>query len=130
MVKKKVLLIEDEKTLVELYTEGFIDAGFDITAVLSAEEGLEAVKKEKPDLIVLDILLPRENGIFFLKKLRADPKIKSIPVVVLSNFDDPETRKKSAKLGVKEYLIKTDYAPHELIEKIKTCFPPESSPKS
>lgn len=123
MVKKKVLLIEDEKTLVELYIEGFTDAGFEISAVLSAEEGLEAAKKDKPDLIILDILLPRESGIFFLEELRANPKIKFIPVVVLSNLDDPETREKAAKLGVEAYLIKTDFAPHELIEKIKEFIP-------
>ncbi len=126
MAKKKILLIEDEKTLIDLYTEGFTDAGFDISAVLSAEEGLEATKKEKPDLIILDILLPRENGIYFLEELRKDPKIASTPVVVLSNLDDPETRERAAKLGAKEYLIKTDYAPHELIEKIKDFFPAES----
>lgn len=127
MAKKKILLIEDEKVLVELYTEGFTEAGFDISAVLSAEEGLEAARKGKPDLIILDILLPRENGIYFLEKLKADSKIRLIPVVVLSNFDDPETRKKAYKLGVKDYLIKTNYAPHELIEKIKGLFPRKTS---
>lgn len=127
MAKKKILLIEDEKVLVELYTEGFTEAGFDISAVLSAEEGLEVARKGKPDLIILDILLPRENGIYFLEKLKADPKIRLIPVVVLSNLDDPETRKKAYKLGVKDYLIKTNYAPHELIEKIKGLFPRKTS---
>lgn len=126
MAKKKILLIEDDKPLVELYTEGFSEAGFDITAVLTANEGLEAAKKGKPDLIVLDILLPRENGIYFLEELKKDTEIRSIPVVVLSNLDDPDTREKSSKLGAKEYLLKTDFAPHELIEKIKTFLPPDS----
>lgn len=126
MAGKKILLIEDEKVLVELYKEGFSEAGFEMSAVLSAEEGLEAARKEKPDLIILDILLPKENGIFFLEKLKADSKICNIPVVVLSNLDDPETRKKAFQLGVKDYLIKTNYAPHELIEKIKKLFPRKS----
>jgi len=126
MAGKKILLIEDEKVLIELYKEGFSEAGFEMSAVLSAEEGLEAARKEKPDLIILDILLPKENGIFFLEKLKADPKIRNIPVVVLSNLDDPETKKKAFQLGVKDYLIKTNYAPHELIEKIKKLFPRKS----
>lgn len=116
---KKILLIEDERILVDLYRDGLSDAGFEISTVLSAEEGLEAAKRERPDLIILDILLPRENGIFFLERLNNDPQISSIPVVVLSNLDAPETKKKAFKLGVKDYLIKTDFAPHELIERIK-----------
>lgn len=120
---KKILLIEDEKILIDLYRDGFTEAGFEMSVSLTAEEGLEAAKKEKPDLIILDILLPRGNGIFFLEHFKKDPKIRSIPVVVLSNLDDPETRKKALKLGVKDYLIKTDYTPHELIEKIKGFCP-------
>lgn len=120
---KKILLIEDEKILIDLYRDGFTEAGFEMSVSLTAEEGLKAAKKEKPDLIILDILLPRENGIFFLEQFKKDPKIRSIPVVVLSNLDDPETRKKALKLGVKDYLIKTDYTPHELIEKIKGFCP-------
>lgn len=123
MAKKKILLIEDEKVLVELYTEGFTEEGFGVTAVLSAEEGLKAVRKEKPDIVILDILLPKENGIFFLEKMRKNPEIKDVPVVVLSNLDDPDTKKKAMRLGALDYLIKTDFAPHELIERIKTIFP-------
>jgi DNA-binding response OmpR family regulator len=123
VAKQKILLIEDEKVLVELYTEGFAEEGFDIKAVLSAEEGLKAVKKGKPDLVILDILLPKENGIFFLEEMRKDPEVKDIPVVVLSNLDAPETRRKALKLGALDYLIKTDFAPHELIERIKRVFP-------
>lgn len=84
-----------------------------------SREGLEIAKKERPDLIILDILLPRENGIVFLNWLRKDAKISSIPVVAFSNYDDPATKREAAKLGVKEYLLKTNYTPQEIVEKIK-----------
>ena len=116
---KKVLLIEDEKILAEMYREKFSQAGFKIVLAFEAEEGLVLAKKEKPDLIILDILLPRENGIVFLSRLRKDPEIASIPVIAFSNYDDPETKKEAFNLGVKDYLIKTSYTPQGIVEKIK-----------
>ncbi len=116
---KKILIIEDEKILVEMYRDKFTQAGFEIALANSAEEGIKAAFKEKPDLILLDILLPRENGISFLAWLREQPEISSIPVVAFSNYDDPETKKEALRLGAKDYLIKTSYTPQEIIEKVK-----------
>jgi two-component system alkaline phosphatase synthesis response regulator PhoP len=116
---KKILLVEDEVVLGEMYKDKFSQAGFEVVLVPSAEDGLEAVLREKPDLIVLDILLPRDNGIIFLTKMRKNPKISSIPVVAFSNYDDPETKKEAFRLGVKDYLIKTSYTPQQIIEEIK-----------
>ena len=116
---KKILLIEDEKILAEMYRDKFTQAGFEVFLAFDSKEGLALAKKEKPDLIVLDILLPRENGIAFLTRLRKESEISSIPVVAFSNYDDPETKRQAAKLGVKDYLIKTSYTPQEIIEKIK-----------
>jgi DNA-binding response OmpR family regulator len=116
---KKILLVEDEKILAEMYCEKFSQKKFKAILASSAEEELVLAKKEKPDLIVLDILLPRGNGLFFLKERKKDPKISAIPVVAFSNYDDPETKREAIQLGVKEYLIKTDYTPKEVVEKIK-----------
>ena len=116
---KKILLIEDEKILAEMYQDKFIKAGFEILLAFDSKEGLEMAKKERPDLIILDILLPRENGITFLKWLRNEPKVSSMIVVAFSNFDDPKIKIEAANLGVKDYLIKTDYTPQEFIKKIK-----------
>ena len=116
---KKILLVEDEKILVEMYKDKFSEAGFDVYSAFEAEEGLRLAKKEKPDLVVLDILLPKGNGIFFLQQLRKDPSTSSVSVIAFSNFDDPETKKRALKLGAKAYLIKTDYTPEAIIEKIK-----------
>ena len=116
---KKILLVEDEKILAEMYKDKFTEAGFEVFLALEAKEGLKLAKKERPDLIILDILLPRENGITFLTWLRKDSETASIPVVAFSNYDDPATKREAAKLGVKEYLIKTNYTPSEVVEKVK-----------
>jgi len=116
---KKILIVEDEKILGEMYRDKFIQAGFEIILAGSAEEGHKFLLKEKLDLILLDILLPRENGITFLTKLRKNPKTALIPVVAFSNFDDPLAKKETLSLGAKDYLIKTAYTPQEIIKKIK-----------
>ena len=116
---KKILLIEDEKILAEMYRDKFTQAGFEVFLAFESREGLALAKKERPDLIILDILLPRENGIVFLNWLKKDSEIASIPVVAFSNYDDPKTKREAAKLGVKDYLIKTNYTPQEIVEKIK-----------
>ena len=116
---KKILIVEDEKILAEMYRDKFTEAGFEVSVTFDAKEGLKLAKKEKPDLIILDILLPRENGVYFLTELKNDLEISSIPVVVFSNFDDPETKRTALRLGVKDYLIKTNYTPSEIVTKIK-----------
>jgi len=116
---KKILLIEDERILGEMYRDKFTQAGFDVVLVDTAEEGIKIDKKERFDLILLDILLPKANGIQFLKKLKEIPEVSGIPVVAFSNYDDPETKKQAFKLGVKDYLIKTGYTPQEIVKKIK-----------
>jgi len=116
---KKILIIEDEKILREMYYDKFVQAGFNIILANSTEEGIKILSKTKPDLILLDILLPKANGIKFLTKLRKKPEFNSLPVVAFSNFDSPETKKAAFNLGVKDYLIKTNFTPKEIIDKIK-----------
>lgn len=118
----KILIIEDEIILAEMYKEKFQEAGFKTDFVLSSEEALSFLKKKRPDLILLDILLPRENGICFLKKLKKNKAISEIPVVAFSNYDEPKAKKEAFELGVKAYLIKTQYTPQELLEKIQKFF--------
>jgi len=116
---KKVLLIEDEKMLISLYREKFEMEGFEIFEAKDVVDGLKLAKKEKPNLVILDILLPGENGLSFLKTQKNEVLISKIPVVIFSNFDDLETREKADELGAKEYLVKANYEPRELVEIIK-----------
>ena len=116
---KKILLIEDEKILAEMYQDKFSEAEYEVSLAFNSEEGIELAKKERPDLILLDILLPKENGIQFLKRLKEIPEISKIKVLALSNYDDPKTKKEAFELGVKAYLIKTQFTPSELFGEIK-----------
>jgi len=118
----KILLIEDEKEMAEMYRDKFREAGYRIVLAFTVQEGLKKAKREKPDLIILDILLPTENGISFLGKKKKDTEIAEIPVIVLSNYDEPRTRKEADNLGVEDYLIKTDFTPGALLKKIKKYF--------
>ncbi|MFA5742623.1 MAG: response regulator [Candidatus Paceibacterota bacterium] len=115
----KILVIEDEQILAEMYKDKFEKEGFDIVMARDGKVGMEVMKKEKPALVLLDILLPNENGIEFLKKKMEDPEISSIPVIVFSNFDDPDTKKETLALGAREYLIKSNHNPKEIVAQIK-----------
>ena len=116
---KKILIIEDEKILAEMYQDKFSQEGYRVVLAFTSEEGIGLAKKEKPDLILLDILLPKENGVGFLKRLKETKGISQIPVVAFSNYDEPKTRKEAESLGVEAYLLKTDFTPQDLIKKIK-----------
>ena len=116
---EKILIIEDEKILAEMYRDKFIFEGFKVISAFSAEEGFKVIQKEIPDLILLDILLPEENGVSFLAKIKKISGFSSIPVLVFSNYDSPDIKKEALGLGAKEYLIKTNYTPNEIVVKIR-----------
>jgi len=117
--KKKILIIEDESLLSEMYTDAFKKEGYEVVTAESEEEATEAVEGIHPDFILLDIILPGQNGIVFLRKQKANPMIADIPVVVFSNLDSPKIRQEALQLGAEAYIIKTSYTPQELIDKVR-----------
>lgn len=120
---KKILLIEDEELLAKMYQDKFERAGLKVLLSRTAEEGIEAAKKEKPDLVVLDIILPNNDGLYFLRKIRQEKsEVKDIPVIAFSNYDNPETRREAHALGVSEYVIKANHDPEEIVSKISKYF--------
>jgi len=119
---KKILIVEDEEFLVEMYKTKFEMENFQVISAFSSEQAMSILKKNIPDLILLDILLPRKNGIIFLEEIRKIKNISKIPVIIFSNYDDPVTRDKARRLGIKDYLIKTEFTPKQLLIKIKKCF--------
>jgi DNA-binding response OmpR family regulator len=116
---KKILIIEDEKILSEMYKFKLNKEGFEVFSAIEVDEGIELAKQNKPDLVVLDILLPKESGINYLIKTKVMDDLKSIPVLVLSNFDDNETKSDAFKYGAKDYLIKSNHDPKEIVVRIK-----------
>ena len=119
-LKKKILIVEDEALLAEMYEQGFVqDGGFRVFSTVTAEEGIEIAKKERPDFILLDILLPKGDGIQFLEMQKREKEIAEIPVLVASNFDHPPTTNRANELGVLDYIIKTEYTPQQIIDLVK-----------
>jgi len=117
--KKTILLIEDDKFLRELISRKLTGEGFEVLEAVDGEAGIKKIKEEKPDLVLLDLILPGIDGFEVLAKLKEDPKISSIPVIILSNLDQREEMEKGLKLGAIDYLIKAHFTPGEIIEKIK-----------
>ena len=118
-----ILIIEDEKMLAEMYRDKFEGSGHETDLVFSSEEAFDYLKEKKPDLILLDILLPQENGIAFLKKIKELKMAEGIPIVAFSNYDDPKTKKEALDLGAKIYLIKTRFTPTDLLAEIEKFLP-------
>lgn len=118
--KNKILLIEDDPMIVRMYQRKLEKDGFKLTLSFNGEEGLAALKKEKPDLILLDIMMPKMNGIETLKAVKADPLFKDIPVVILTNLGDrSEDVQKCKELGAEDYWVKANISLKEVSERIK-----------
>ena len=118
---KKILIVDDDKFFVEILSKKLIASGFDIYAALNGEDGLKSFKEIKPDLILLDILMPVIDGLTFLKQIRDDEYGKNVPVFVLTNVTDADKTAEAAKLNVNEYLIKADWAIDALIGKMNNA---------
>ncbi|PIR71906.1 MAG: response regulator [Candidatus Nealsonbacteria bacterium CG10_big_fil_rev_8_21_14_0_10_36_24] len=116
---KKILFIEDESVLQKAFGDVLQQKGYKILSALDGEIGLRMARSEKPDLILLDLILPRLHGFEVLKKLKEDPETKEIPVIVLTNLEKMEDINKAIELGATTYLVKTEYKIEEVIEKIK-----------
>lgn len=116
--KKKILIVEDEELLLEMYQEAFEKQGFEVLVATDSQEGLNKAVSEKPDLVLLDILLPGNDGTYFLEQRKESAILGAIPVVAFSNFDDPHIEKQARNLGIQDYLMKTDYTPQELVKKV------------
>lgn len=116
--KAKILIVEDDNFLIKAYQIKFERAGFNVFIALDGDEGLKVSKKEMPDLIILDLMLPKMNGFEFLKKIKSDEKLKNIPVVALSNLGQRSDQEKAFSLGAAEYFIKTEHTLEEIINKI------------
>lgn len=112
------MIIEDDRFLIELIADEFERAGWkNVIKCPNSDIGLRQMKEKKPDLILLDILLPGMNGLELLKLKNADPNLAPIPVIVISNLGSKQEVDQTAKLGVKEYIVKINFSPKEIVEK-------------
>lgn len=116
---KKILIVEDDKFLRELIGQKLLKEGYDIVEAVDGEKGIKSAKDEKPDLILLDLILPGMDGFEVLTKIKEDSEIAEIPVIILSNLGQKDDIEKGLKMGAADYLIKAHFTPGEIIDKIK-----------
>lgn len=116
--KKTIVLIEDEEVMVMLLTSKLTAAGFEVKSALDGIAGLEFIHQLKPDLVLLDMMLPRLNGFGVLEKLQEEKLLPALPVIIISNSGQPIEIDRAKKLGVRDYLIKVNFDINEVITKV------------
>ncbi len=115
---KKILLIEDEKIMINLLEKKLEQEGYEVTVSVNGEEGLKKMKELKPDIILLDIIMPKMGGFEVMEEMEKDAQLKRIPVIIISNSGQPVELGKAKELGASDWLIKTEFDPQEVIEKV------------
>jgi DNA-binding response OmpR family regulator len=116
---KKIIICEDEQVLQKALSIELLGAGFEVMSAMDGEAGLALIKKDLPDLVLLDLMMPKMPGFEVLKKLKEDETTKHIPVIILSNLGQDEDRKKGLELGAADYYVKSATDLSLLTEKIK-----------
>jgi len=114
---KKVLIVEDDKFLRELIVKKLSNEGYDVLEAADGEQGLQQIKDARPELVLLDLILPGIDGFEVLSQKREDPFAASIPVIILSNLGQKEDVDKGLNLGATDYLIKAHFTPEKLLRK-------------
>ncbi len=115
----KVLVVEDETFLVKIYAVKLKKEGYDVSIATDGEEAVRMAAEVKPDLILLDLILPKMNGFEALEKMRATAANKHTPVIVLSNLGQEEDIKRVAALGATDYLVKANFSIQDVIQKMR-----------
>lgn len=116
--KNKILIVEDDIYTLELYERQLKRAGFDVYRAIDGEEGFKVAKDIKPDLVLLDIMLPKVDGFEMLKNMRNDKETKDLPVLILTNLGRESIVKEGFNLGAQGYLIKASYTPNQVVDTV------------
>lgn len=119
MAKAKLLLVEDDLDLVKMYEKKFLLDDFEVEIAYDGEEGLKKAKETKPDMIILDVMLPKLDGLTLFRKLRKQAKTYKTPVLFLTNFDQEDAVFECFSLGAVDYLVKAQVTPAQVVEKIE-----------
>jgi DNA-binding response OmpR family regulator len=117
--KKNILIVEDDKFIADIYKRKFNQEGFGVEIAKDGLKALKIIREKKPDLLLLDIILPDFNGWQILRQIKEDQKLKDLKVVILSNLEQRKDIEKGIKLGAQAYLIKAHYTPSEVVKEIK-----------
>lgn len=116
---KTIVIIEDEAALQDALKHVFTTEGYTVVQAFDGEQGLASVEEKKPDLVLLDLILPKKHGFEVLQAMKSNETLKMIPVLVLTNLEESEDVMKAIELGARGYLIKANYALKEVLAKVK-----------
>ena len=114
-----ILLIEDDPLLIDIYSTKLKESGFEVTVAEDGEKGLRSLEGAMPNLVLLDIVLPKQNGWEVLSKIRQNDRFKGLKVVLLSNLGQKEEIEKGLSLGADRYLIKAHFTPTQVVQEIQ-----------
>lgn len=120
--KQKILIVEDDRALQSAMVEILAQEGYETASAFDGEEGVQKAETEKPDLILLDLILPRKDGYEVLAEIKNGSN-KNIPVLILTNLEEIENVQKALDLGAKTFMVKSDFSLRDIIEKIKENLP-------
>jgi len=116
---KNILIVEDDEFLRGLINKKLASEGFGVISAIDGEDGIKKAKEDKPDLVLLDLVLPNIDGFEVLSKIREDASISKTPVIILSNLGQKEDIDKGMKFGATDYIIKAQFTPEEIVERVK-----------
>ena len=123
---KKLLIVEDEQDIRELYAEILRDEGYEVTEAWDGEVGLKTALSGRFDIILLDVMLPKVDGLRILKEIKKKPELSKIPIVLLTNLGADAVIKEAFTLGAEAYVIKSEYTPDQVINEVNKVFTQES----
>jgi CheY-like chemotaxis protein len=115
---KKILLVEDEEIMIDLLMNKLTREGYEVSIARDGVEGLEKMRALKPNLVLLDIIMPKKGGFEVMEEMTKEKNLKAIPVIIISNSGQPVELDRAKKLGAKDWLIKTEFDPQEVIDKV------------
>lgn len=116
---KKILIFEDEEIMIDLLERKLKASGYQVLLAHNGIEGLAILEKEMPDLILMDLLMPKMDGFTAMKEIQKEERFKAVPIIIISNSGQPVELSQARELGARDWLIKTEFDPQELLVKIR-----------
>jgi len=118
---KKIVIVEDEKSLLKILSVELLSGGFEVFSASNGKSGLALIKKQKPDLVLLDLVMPEKGGFWVLEEMSKSDALKKIPVIILTNLGEEENKKKGLALGAKGYFVKSDMKITNIVKKVRSA---------
>ncbi len=125
-----LMLIEDDPLLINMYQTKFSTEGFQVFTATDGEAGIKLLEAEKPDIILLDIMMPKLDGIEVLRRIKQNPQLKNTPVLMLSNLSEAAKQQEAKTLGAKDFIVKANFTPTQVVDKVKKHLSNNQTPQA